>query len=353
MIHCLLTLLLGVIVVFNDDVTANENCMSHALTLAGIGQANAMIYSSNMARLSASFNDLRFTTNLTFRALGVSSLEDRQRISQCFGSGTCPLRDICSRRGVCQIRTTASSHSGYYACECQSGYSGDQCENIQDNCLSNPCQHGGMCLNSFKTFTCDCGVGYTGQRCQEKWLTLNGTLLRNEKLTHTVTDAVHSSQKRQSIFIQEHSDEILAEIHDLASSIADLQAAASRQAAPKYRAFREKLSQANASYHCNTLGGELPTVTSALENEAVFRVAQRFGLPFSWISGSDQDTEGHWIFPDGNSLSYLNWWTGQPRASLGRVENCLMLYVTQGGAAQARFWHDFPCDYEGPFICQF
>jgi len=39
---------------------------------------------------------------------------------------------------------------------------GDKCETNVNECASNPCQHGGICLDQVNGFTCHCQPGYTG-----------------------------------------------------------------------------------------------------------------------------------------------------------------------------------------------
>ena len=33
-------------------------------------------------------------------------------------------------------------------------------------CLSDPCQHGGTCVDNINAFTCICTIGYTGNVCE-------------------------------------------------------------------------------------------------------------------------------------------------------------------------------------------
>jgi hypothetical protein len=49
-----------------------------------------------------------------------------------------------------------------YHCQCDGGFSGDNCETNDDDCASFPCMHGGSCLDGADTFMCVCAVGHTG-----------------------------------------------------------------------------------------------------------------------------------------------------------------------------------------------
>ena len=39
---------------------------------------------------------------------------------------------------------------------------------VVNECLSNPCQNGGMCRNDFKRYICECRPGYVGYNCQDR-----------------------------------------------------------------------------------------------------------------------------------------------------------------------------------------
>jgi hypothetical protein len=52
-------------------------------------------------------------------------------------------------------------------CSCNAGYTGSTCNDIVDNCASNPCSNGGACTNGINSFTCTCAPGYTGRTCTQ------------------------------------------------------------------------------------------------------------------------------------------------------------------------------------------
>src|SRR4051794_15129297 len=52
-----------------------------------------------------------------------------------------------------------------YQCACPAGYSGNNCQNNIDECLSNPCRNGGTCNDGVNGFTCRCAAGYAGTLC--------------------------------------------------------------------------------------------------------------------------------------------------------------------------------------------
>lgn len=51
--------------------------------------------------------------------------------------------------------------------ECRAGFSGVNCEQIDDICIAQePCDNDGICRSKGTDFTCDCPIGYTGDICQ-------------------------------------------------------------------------------------------------------------------------------------------------------------------------------------------
>ena len=60
---------------------------------------------------------------------------------------------------------TCEAKGASYACTCEMGYRGDNCEINIDDCEGNPCTHG-TCVDGVAAYQCDCGAsGYTGKLC--------------------------------------------------------------------------------------------------------------------------------------------------------------------------------------------
>uniref|UniRef100_A0A0A9W8L0 Protein crumbs homolog 2 n=2 Tax=Lygus hesperus TaxID=30085 RepID=A0A0A9W8L0_LYGHE len=54
------------------------------------------------------------------------------------------------------------------SCACHPGYGGKYCEIDLNECDSNPCEHGGKCIDGTASYTCDCWkTGYRGSTCSE------------------------------------------------------------------------------------------------------------------------------------------------------------------------------------------
>ncbi len=55
--------------------------------------------------------------------------------------------------------------NGDYKCDCDAGYSGKNCEIDVDNCVNNQCANNSTCLDGVNSYKCQCKIGYTGQYC--------------------------------------------------------------------------------------------------------------------------------------------------------------------------------------------
>ena len=348
-----LTVLLATCILY-ADVTAELDCMSHALSLAGVSNRNAITYSRMMAsyQITSTIQLLKNAADLTLRSLGVSE-EDRELISRCTSasltpglltrnSTSCDLSDVCTGRGLCEIKENVNSNSQHYACNCQPDFSGDNCENVIDNCLSSPCYPGGNCLNHKGRFTCHCMSGYTGEHCQEKWLTQNNARSRLQQLSSDIKDSVKSYKSNLAVLIENQTKELRI----LLSSVAGLE----QQRLPRYRAFTDEVTWQEASRRCATFGGGLAMVKTPEEQQEVHDIASHYQLSRFWLGASDQTIEGHWLWWDGTRLDYRNFSQRQPN-NLGGNEDCLEMWISFRNGRGV--WNDNPCFVLHPFLCQF
>ncbi len=53
-----------------------------------------------------------------------------------------------------------------YRCICKLGWEGEQCQVNKDECLPNPCQNGGECLDGVAAYECRCAAGFSGKNCE-------------------------------------------------------------------------------------------------------------------------------------------------------------------------------------------
>jgi hypothetical protein len=70
---------------------------------------------------------------------------------------------------VCDANTSCSGHGICVpddSCTCVLGWSAADCGTDVNECLNNPCQHGGICTNSPGSYSCNCAnTGYSGTNC--------------------------------------------------------------------------------------------------------------------------------------------------------------------------------------------
>lgn len=115
-----------------------------------------------------------------------------------FPSGLlCHLDDACISN-PCREGSQCDTNpiTGMFNCNCPPGYIGPTCNNDRDECSigessqqisfnlcqplfsaviylcclpagTNPCEHGGQCVNTDGSFTCNCVRGYAGPRCEQ------------------------------------------------------------------------------------------------------------------------------------------------------------------------------------------
>ena len=73
---------------------------------------------------------------------------DECESAPCFNSGTC----------IDQVNN--------FTCICPPGFTGHDCHTNINECSSNPCQNGGSCLDKVLGYTCICPDGITGINCE-------------------------------------------------------------------------------------------------------------------------------------------------------------------------------------------
>lgn len=93
--------------------------------------------------------------------------------AQCCGScnsgyqcddGACVDINECDSSRPC-VHGTCSNTPGSYACSCDPGYAGTNCETDIDECASNPCGANAYCIDGENSYICRCNAGWTGENC--------------------------------------------------------------------------------------------------------------------------------------------------------------------------------------------
>ncbi|KAJ2944729.1 hypothetical protein O0L34_g4091 [Tuta absoluta] len=67
------------------------------------------------------------------------------------------------KHGVCELSTTPPG----FQCACEPGWSGALCDRDVDDCASAPCAHGATCRDLVNAFACECASGWTGTTCTD------------------------------------------------------------------------------------------------------------------------------------------------------------------------------------------
>ena len=71
-------------------------------------------------------------------------------------------------------------------------------------------------------------------------------------------------------------------------------------------------------------------------------INSKFGGDTFWLGGSDEASEGSWVWSDGSPVTVSYWAGSEPNG--GDTENCLGWY---GG----RYWFDSRCTSDRYFAC--
>ena len=105
--------------------------------------------------------------------------------SPCMNEGTCT-------DGINGYTCTCPSGLAGYDCEvrCPEGLSGTICQVPILQCLDNPCQNNGTCIQTGTKFNCNCPVTHTGSRCESELLCTESTCLNGGRCIATQTGGI-------------------------------------------------------------------------------------------------------------------------------------------------------------------
>ncbi|MDQ3143173.1 MAG: HYR domain-containing protein, partial [Bacteroidota bacterium] len=110
---------------------------------------------------------------------------------------------------------------------------------------------------------------------------------------------------------------------------------------------------ATARFLCKQNGGNLASITSEEENNFV---SAKLNGQTAWIGGSDELSEGRFLWNDGSNFSYSKWYPGQPNNFGGNEDYIELLpdgnWNDQNGTHYREFVCEVPCynltQLEGP-----
>ncbi|CAF4794037.1 unnamed protein product [Rotaria sp. Silwood1] len=114
--------------------------------------------------------------------------------SSCnISSDACSMLQPCLNAATCFPNNTLSLK---YHCQCQSGYTGRDCENDQRICRENTCLNDGVCIelnilkitsnNNQTNFLCECKKGYLGIHCELKVDFCDNITCQNNGICRTI-----------------------------------------------------------------------------------------------------------------------------------------------------------------------
>ena len=108
-----------------------------------------------------------------------------------------------------------------------------------------------------------------------------------------------------------------------------------------YKAYSFKYNYSGAQAYCEDQGGYLVKITSYSENTFVRSMISGH----IWIGANDISSEGSFKWPDGGSLVFSNWDSGEPNNNKNK-EDCGEMY--NDGT-----WNDATCTDTQYFVCEF
>ncbi|XP_054858797.1 lactadherin isoform X2 [Eublepharis macularius] len=105
----------------------------------------------------------------------------------------------CQNNGVCQQLPSRGDVFTKYACKCPWGYEGKHCQNRSSSfsaldmneCSSQPCKNGGICLDLESDYACKCTSPYLGRTCNIRCANLLGMETGAIANTQLTASSVH------------------------------------------------------------------------------------------------------------------------------------------------------------------
>ena len=96
---------------------------------------------------------------LTTTAVNVNKISQvtncETKIDNCVG-------DPCQNNGTCVDGINS------FTCSCGGGFSGDICETNVDDCIGVICQNAGTCHDAINNYICNCPCEFSGRNCETR-----------------------------------------------------------------------------------------------------------------------------------------------------------------------------------------
>jgi hypothetical protein len=104
----------------------------------------------------------------------------------------------------------------------------------------------------------------------------------------------------------------------------------------------------DARQHCQDQGQDLASIHDPETWEFVTFGLMEIGVEAweVWIGLNDQAEEQSFVWSDGSSFDYQSWTSGAPNPPWDWGDETDCVVTSPWG------WHDLPCDWEHPFVCQ-
>ena len=92
----------------------------------------------------------------------------------------------------CQNGGTCVDNVNSFSCVCPPGLTGNNCEIIDDHCVHlRPCQNGATCLRRSGTYQCQCTDGYSGRDCEEGLMSSSAEKMKIASAWRIVKDSLN------------------------------------------------------------------------------------------------------------------------------------------------------------------
>ena len=102
------------------------------------------------------------------------------------------------------------------------------------------------------------------------------------------------------------------------------------------------MAYGNAIEACQESGGNLATIRNQAEQDAAFAAVPSGAR--AYIGLNDRDSEGSFVWANGNAVSYTNWGPSEPNSFSGTDEDCAGFHIYYSSGE----WNDFPCGGSDP-----